>query len=497
MIEEVAPAQYDGVELIADVVSLGVLIPEGTRGTIVELQGEPVDAYTVEFDYNRFGDAFLPDLRTSQFKKLKIGNKMIITTTPSIEGKPIRTYHGIVVGEAIMGANVVRDVFASITDIVGGRSGAYESKLQDARDTALRELEERAVEKGANAVVGVDLDYEVVGSSMLMVSASGTAVTVLTMLYFAHISLLQTRTSVAEVVSGEHFMAILDARNTFMLPSSRHLLTRFVNANTSSGKHYYGNGQSAGYLQPTPCADPRGNRAKSDGSDLGRGCGYQSAGSQIPQVPCEEKVEAFARGTRYNQGTVDRTASWHANGPDDGRRRCVDGQCRPVSHVFRRARTDDRFATTACDPIAKRQWPTLGRFGRGRTCGVAVQSLLPYAADRLCCRILRDDVRRKPVAGSISTGLGHTLRAANRGTTCGRGRLGRDHTNQQSGRDSARSRASTNLLNLNLNSMQAVPFCGIDLRSKHSETGGRSLHRSLAFVITPRMNALTKREKHA
>ncbi len=103
---------------------------------------------------------------------------MIVTTTPTIEGKPIRSYHGIVVGEAIMGANVVRDVFASITDIVGGRSGAYESKLQDARETALRELEDRAAAKGANAVVGVDLDYEVVGQSMLMVSASGTAVSI-------------------------------------------------------------------------------------------------------------------------------------------------------------------------------------------------------------------------------------------------------------------------------------------------------------------------------
>ncbi|KPA22533.1 hypothetical protein shim_08180 [Shimia sp. SK013] len=103
---------------------------------------------------------------------------MIVTTTPSVEGRKIATYHGIVVGEAIMGANVVRDFFASITDVVGGRSGAYESKLQDARETALAELEERAVAKGANAVVGVDLDYEVVGDSMLMVSASGTAVTV-------------------------------------------------------------------------------------------------------------------------------------------------------------------------------------------------------------------------------------------------------------------------------------------------------------------------------
>ena len=101
---------------------------------------------------------------------------MIVTTTNSIEGKRITRYHGIAVGEAIMGANVVRDLFASITDIVGGRSGAYESKLQDARDTALRELEQRAASMGANAVVGVDLDYEVVGNSMLMVSASGTAV---------------------------------------------------------------------------------------------------------------------------------------------------------------------------------------------------------------------------------------------------------------------------------------------------------------------------------
>lgn len=101
---------------------------------------------------------------------------MIVTTTNSVEGRNIAEYKGIVVGEAIMGANVVRDFFASVTDIVGGRSGAYESKLQDARVTALTELEERARETGANAVVGVDLDYEVIADSMLMVSASGTAV---------------------------------------------------------------------------------------------------------------------------------------------------------------------------------------------------------------------------------------------------------------------------------------------------------------------------------
>jgi uncharacterized protein YbjQ (UPF0145 family) len=101
---------------------------------------------------------------------------MIVTTTPSVEGRPIAEYKGIVAGEAIMGANIVRDLFAGITDIVGGRSGAYESKLLDARETALREMEDRAAKLGADAVVGVDLDYEVVGKSMLMVSASGTAV---------------------------------------------------------------------------------------------------------------------------------------------------------------------------------------------------------------------------------------------------------------------------------------------------------------------------------
>ena len=103
---------------------------------------------------------------------------MIITTTQSVDGYAIKDYKGIVVGEAIMGANIVRDFFANITDIVGGRSVAYESKLQDARDTALAELEQRAAAKGANAVVGVDLDYEVIGDSMLMVSASGTAVVI-------------------------------------------------------------------------------------------------------------------------------------------------------------------------------------------------------------------------------------------------------------------------------------------------------------------------------
>jgi uncharacterized protein YbjQ (UPF0145 family) len=101
---------------------------------------------------------------------------MIVTTTPTVEGRRITDYRGIVVGEAILGTNIFRDFFSQISDVVGGRSGAYESQLQEARETALHELEERAIAAGGTAVVGVDLDYEVVGDSMLMVSASGTAV---------------------------------------------------------------------------------------------------------------------------------------------------------------------------------------------------------------------------------------------------------------------------------------------------------------------------------
>ena len=100
---------------------------------------------------------------------------MIVTTTPNVEGYQIAEYHGIVTGEAILGANVFRDIFAGITDIIGGRSGAYEKSLAEARETALHEMEDRARTLGANAVVGVDLDYEVI-NNMLMVSASGTAV---------------------------------------------------------------------------------------------------------------------------------------------------------------------------------------------------------------------------------------------------------------------------------------------------------------------------------
>ncbi|EQA99501.1 hypothetical protein L288_19580 [Sphingobium quisquiliarum P25] len=105
---------------------------------------------------------------------------IIVSTTPSIEGRPAKDYLGIVTGEVIVGANLFRDLFAGIRDIVGGRSGAYEDVLQRAREQAIGEMQARAAALGANAVVGVDLDYEVLGSngSMLMVSASGTAILV-------------------------------------------------------------------------------------------------------------------------------------------------------------------------------------------------------------------------------------------------------------------------------------------------------------------------------
>jgi uncharacterized protein YbjQ (UPF0145 family) len=105
---------------------------------------------------------------------------MIFSTTPSLEGKQIKTYLGVVTGETIIGANIFRDLFAGIRDIVGGRSASYEEVLREAKDTSLREMGERAAAMGANAVVGIDLDYETVGNggSMLMVTASGTAVIV-------------------------------------------------------------------------------------------------------------------------------------------------------------------------------------------------------------------------------------------------------------------------------------------------------------------------------
>jgi len=105
---------------------------------------------------------------------------MLVTTTPNIEGKRIIKYCGVVTGEAILGANLFKDLFAGIRDLVGGRSATYERELQRARDISMQELQQRAQELGANAVVGIDLDYEVLGqgNGMLMVSASGTAVVV-------------------------------------------------------------------------------------------------------------------------------------------------------------------------------------------------------------------------------------------------------------------------------------------------------------------------------
>ncbi|TFE24855.1 YbjQ family protein [Cohnella luojiensis] len=101
---------------------------------------------------------------------------MLITTTPNVEGYRITAYHGLVTGETIMGANIFRDFLASITDVVGGRSGTYESKLKEARDIAVSEMTSQAQSLGANAVVGVDVDYEVIRDGMLMVAVSGTAV---------------------------------------------------------------------------------------------------------------------------------------------------------------------------------------------------------------------------------------------------------------------------------------------------------------------------------
>ena len=105
---------------------------------------------------------------------------MILTTTPQIEGHPIREYKGLVTGETIIGANVIKDIKASIRDFFGGRSGSYEKVLIEAKETSLREMTERAHSMGANAIVGIDIDYETVGESgsMLMVATSGTAVVI-------------------------------------------------------------------------------------------------------------------------------------------------------------------------------------------------------------------------------------------------------------------------------------------------------------------------------
>ena len=103
---------------------------------------------------------------------------MLMSTTHGVDGKPVSSYLGVVTGEAIIGANIFRDMFAVVRDVVGGRSGTYEKGLSEAREIALAEMQQRAQELGANAVIGIDLDYEVLGQNngMLMVSVSGTAV---------------------------------------------------------------------------------------------------------------------------------------------------------------------------------------------------------------------------------------------------------------------------------------------------------------------------------
>ncbi len=101
---------------------------------------------------------------------------MLISTTSVLQDKKIIDYKGIVAGEVILGANIFRDFFANIRDIIGGRSGAYEEVLREAKDTALKEMEEQATKLGANAIIGIDLDYEMIAKGMLMVTASGTAV---------------------------------------------------------------------------------------------------------------------------------------------------------------------------------------------------------------------------------------------------------------------------------------------------------------------------------
>lgn len=125
--------------------------------------------------WNSGGPAFVCYVQETPFT---MSNAVVVTTTPNIEGKKITAYRGIVTGEAIMGANIFKDLFAGIRDIVGGRSATYERELRRAREMAMEEIKLAAAEMGANAVVGIDIDYETVGgnASMLMVTVSGTAV---------------------------------------------------------------------------------------------------------------------------------------------------------------------------------------------------------------------------------------------------------------------------------------------------------------------------------
>jgi len=119
----------------------------------------------------------LSPIHLRKISNTKGGINMLQTTTNILQGKKIETYHGIVSGEAIMGANIVRDIFASVTDIVGGRSAAYEGKLAQGRQIAIDEMSERAKAMGANGIIGIDLDFETVREGMMMCIATGTAIT--------------------------------------------------------------------------------------------------------------------------------------------------------------------------------------------------------------------------------------------------------------------------------------------------------------------------------
>ena len=119
-------------------------------------------------------------LQRKQVESLKNNTIMILSTTPQIEGRPIREYKGVVTGEVIIGANVLKDFMAGLTDFFGGRSGSYEKVLIEAKDSSMQEMMQRAEALGANAIVGIDIDYETIGAngSMLMVATSGTAVVI-------------------------------------------------------------------------------------------------------------------------------------------------------------------------------------------------------------------------------------------------------------------------------------------------------------------------------
>ncbi len=143
--------------------------------------GYIINSYTSYFEYFfTVRKLYLCIMRLTYKNKTERNNIMIFSTTPTLEGHPIREYRGVVTGETIIGANFLKDFMAGIRDFFGGRSGSYERVLREAKDTAMREMAERAENMGCNAIVGIDLDYETVGESgsMLMVTCSGTAVVI-------------------------------------------------------------------------------------------------------------------------------------------------------------------------------------------------------------------------------------------------------------------------------------------------------------------------------